>query len=68
LCLRTISGSTNLRAGDIGAVVLVHKEGQAFEVEFVTGEGRTLALLTLCRDEVRAMEAREILHARELAA
>ena len=35
-----------LRAGDIGAVVLSHGSGKAFEVEFVTGEGQTIAVLT----------------------
>ena len=34
-----------LRAGDIGAVVLSHSGGEAFEVEFVTGEGKTVAVL-----------------------
>jgi putative heme iron utilization protein len=43
-------------------------EEETYEVEFVTGEGETVAVLTLGRDEVRPMEGREILHARELAA
>jgi putative heme iron utilization protein len=41
---------------------------ETYEVEFVTGEGDTVAVLTLGRDEVRPMDQREILHARELAA
>jgi len=57
-----------LKAGDIGAIVLCHREGGAFEVEFVSGEGETVAVLTLKREEVRLMHAQEILHARELAA
>ena len=57
-----------LRAGDMGAVVLCHGSGEAFEVEFVTGEGKTVAVLTLQAQEVRPMQAQEILHARELAA
>jgi len=57
-----------LRAGDMGAVVLCHGSGEAFEVEFVTGEGETVAVLTLRAQEVRPMLAQEILHARELAA
>jgi hypothetical protein len=56
-----------LRAGDIGAVVLSHSGGEAFEVEFVTGEGQTVAVLTLQAQEVRPMQAQEILHAREFA-
>lgn len=58
----------SLKAGDIGAVVLCHKDGEAFEVEFVSGEGETVAVLTLKQKEVRPMHAQEILHARELAA
>jgi hypothetical protein len=57
-----------LKAGDIGAVVLSHGDGRAFEVEFVTGQGQTVAVLTLEAHEVRPMQGQEILHARELAA
>lgn len=57
-----------LERGDIGAVVHAYKEGEAFEVEFVTGEGETVAVLTLRQEDVRRMEGREILHARALAA
>jgi len=58
-----------LERGDIGAVVHHYAgENEAYEVEFVTGEGETVAVLTLGRDEIRPMDRREILHARELAA
>jgi len=56
-----------LKAGDIGAVVLCHGDGEAFEVEFVTGEGLTVAVLTLTAQEVRPIQAQEVLHARDLA-
>jgi hypothetical protein len=39
----------------------------AFEVEFVTGEGTTLAVLTLSQQDIRPIHAREILHVRALA-
>jgi len=55
-----------LERGDIGAVVHRYSSGDAYEVEFVTGEGETVAVLTLSRDEIRPMDRREILHAREL--
>jgi hypothetical protein len=42
-----------LRKGDLGAVVLVHQDGAAHEVEFVTLDGDTLALVTLPTDAVR---------------
>jgi hypothetical protein len=44
-----------------------YEDGIAFEVEFVTAEGKTVALLTLTPVDVRPMGAREILHVRELA-
>ena len=56
-----------LRKGDLGAVVLVHQDGAAYEVEFVTLGGETLAVVTLPADAVRAVTGREIAHAREVA-
>ncbi len=57
-----------LRRGDIGAVVHCYKDGVAFEVEFVTGKGDTVAVITLESKEVRPMYPNEILHARETKA
>ena len=56
-----------LNQGDVGAVVHCYKDGVAFEVEFVTGEGATIAVLTLSQHDLRPMHAREILHVRTLA-
>jgi hypothetical protein len=55
-----------LRQGDPGAVVLVHGDGRAYEVEFVTLGGETVAVVTLPPDAVRAVTGREIAHAREV--
>ena len=55
------------RKGDLGAVVLVLRDGSAYEVEFVTLGGETLAVVTLPADAVRAATGREIAHAREVA-
>lgn len=55
-----------LTAGDIGAVVHCYSDGNAYEVEFTTAEGKTIAVLTLTSDDIRPMRSREILHAREL--
>lgn len=52
--------------GDVGAIVHVYKDGKAYEVEFVTAEGRTVAVLTLTNQDVRLMRPHEILHAREV--
>ena len=54
-----------LEQGDVGAVVHCYPDGNAFEVEFVTGEGNTAAVLTLNGSDIRSMGKGEILHARE---
>lgn len=55
-----------LKRGDIGAVVHMHPGGSSFEVEFVSGDGTTLALLTLANLDIRPISSQEILHVREL--
>jgi len=60
-------GEYGLKKGDIGAVVHCYSDGSAFEVEFVTAEGKTIALLTLKDSDLRSMKSKEILHVREVA-
>lgn len=57
-----------LTRGDVGTVVHRYGAGHAFEVEFITAAGATVAVLTLESDEVRAVADREILHMRSLVA
>jgi hypothetical protein len=57
-----------LEPGDIGAVVHVYADGEAFEVEFVTLDGHTAAVCTVESSQVRPASSREIPHARELVA
>ncbi|MDL1944957.1 DUF4926 domain-containing protein [Chloroflexi bacterium CFX2] len=56
-----------LTRGDVGAVVHACKDGKAYEVEFVTGEGKTVAVTTLTNADIRPMQRQEILHVRTLA-
>jgi len=56
-----------LTAGDVGTVVHVHRDGKAYEVEFVSLDGETVAVVTLERAQVRPVERREITHARSVA-
>ncbi len=56
-----------LKKGDVGAVVHLYADREAFEVEFVTAEGKTLAVLTLTEADIRPMGSGEILHVRILA-
>ena len=53
-----------LHAGDVGAIVHVHGQGKAYEVEFVDGDGTTIALRTLDADEIRPIGPGELLHTR----
>ena len=57
----------NLTRGDVGTVVHCYAGGKAYEVEFVTGEGKTIAVVTLERSDIRLMQKQEILHVREYA-
>ena len=65
--LTTSVPAYGLEAGDVGTVVHIYKDGQAFEVEFVTLNGHTAAVLTLEASQVRPVGSREITHARELS-
>ncbi len=65
--LATAVPSEGLVAGDVGTVVHVYRDGQAYEVEFTTLEGKTAAVVTLEVTQVRPVGKREITHARELA-
>jgi Domain of unknown function (DUF4926) len=53
----------SLEAGDLGTVVLVHRHG-GYEVEFMTLDGETVAVVSLSSDQVRPVGRREIAHAR----
>ena len=55
-----------LEEGDVGTVVHVYKDGEGYEVEFLTLDGRTAAVATLESSQVRAVNARDITHTREL--
>ena len=56
-----------LRRNDIGTVVLLHGD-KGYEVEFMTLQGDTLAVVTLLPDQVRPIGPREIANARSLQA
>ena len=57
-----------LEAGDVGTVVNIHKDGPAYEVEFVTLAGRTVAVATVEASDLRPVGKRDISHVRELQA
>ena len=57
-----------LEIGDVGTVVHVYADGKAFEVEFMTLDGGTVAVATVKATAVRPVTGREISHSRELRA
>ena len=56
-----------LQAGDVGTVVHIHRDGAAYEVEFVTLTGQTVAVATVLFSQLRPVNRQDIAHARELA-
>ena len=57
-----------LEAGDVGAIVHVYRDGRGYEVEFIAGDGSTVAVVTLDADAIRALAPAEILHVRKIPA
>ena len=55
-----------LERGDVGVVVEIYHNHKGYEVEFMTKEGRTIAVKTLMADQVRAIGQKDMWHVREL--
>jgi hypothetical protein len=64
--LRADLPAHGLVAGDVGTVVFVHRGGEAYEVEFMTAHGRTIAVETLTADGIQRVPDHHVLHARPL--
>ncbi|MSR59623.1 MAG: DUF4926 domain-containing protein [Planctomycetaceae bacterium] len=56
-----------LECGDLGTVVLLH-HNSGYEVEFLTLDGETVAVVSLGPEQVRPVGQREIAHVRSVAA
>jgi hypothetical protein len=56
-----------LREGDVGTVVLVHS-GDGYEVEFMTLDGETVAVVSLTPAQVCPIAPGEIAHVRAVEA
>ncbi len=57
----------DILAGDMGTIVEVYTTPNlAYEVEFVSPDGTTRALLTLAADQVRRLAARDVITTRQL--
>ena len=56
----------SLKAGDVGTVVHIHAKGEAFEIEFLTLDGKTAAIATVKADHVRPVTPRDLTHTRPM--
>jgi hypothetical protein len=52
-----------LAVGDVGAVVHVYEGGQSYQVEFITFEGRIVAVAKVSANQIRTLGNKEIHHA-----
>ncbi|GLU55068.1 hypothetical protein Dfri01_45290 [Dyadobacter frigoris] len=66
IILNTDLPQSGLEKGDIGNVVMVYNNGEGYEVEFVTFDGKTVAVETLLASQIRKVSHQEIPHVREL--
>lgn len=64
--LETPVPAEGLEAGDVGTVVHLYRDGEAYEVEFVTLDGHTASIVTLKVAQVRPVTRRDLTHTREL--
>lgn len=55
----------SLKAGDVGTIVHVYENGNAFEIELLALDGHTAAIATVPASQVRSVTARDITHARQ---
>lgn len=62
--LTTDLAAHGLTIGDVGTAVMVHGNGQGFEVEFMTLEGATLTVVSLGAADVRPVDQNDVPHAR----
>jgi hypothetical protein len=68
IVLKSDLPAEGLKAGDVGTVVHVYRDGLAYEVEFTMLDGDTAAVVTVEAAHVRPVHKREITHSRELQA
>lgn len=57
-----------LQAGDVGTVVHIYPKGEAYEVEFMSLDGSTIAVATVEKEQARPVTRKDVSHTRELVA
>lgn len=66
IVLKSDISKEDLKAGDVGTVIHIHREGEAFEVEFLTLDGKTVAVTTVLAAQIRPVTDQDITHARPM--
>lgn len=56
-----------MEAGDVGTVIYIYNNGFAYEVEFITLAGTTVAVATVPADKLRAVTPKDMNHVRVIA-
>lgn len=57
-----------LKAGDVGTIVHIYPQHVAYEVEFFSLDGNTVAVATVEREQARPVTGLDITHARHAPA
>lgn len=57
-----------LKAGDVGVVVMIHGDHEGYELEIFSADGHTIDVVTVEAKQVRPVSRRDVLHVRELSA
>jgi hypothetical protein len=55
-----------LRRGDVGTIVQIYGQDEAFEVEFFTLDGSTAVLATVSASQARPVTGNDLTHARHV--
>jgi hypothetical protein len=56
-----------LEPGDVGVIVHIHPDREAFVAEFMTLSGSTYAIATVLPSQARNVTGKDVVHAREFA-
>ena len=66
IVLTTDIPQEGLKAGDVGTIVHIYPQGEAFDVEFLTLDGDTAAIATVLPSRARPVTNKDITHARNM--
>jgi hypothetical protein len=64
--LTTPLPTDGLEAGDVGTIVHIYPDANAFEVEFVALDGHTTAVATVEAAKIRRVTRKDMTHTREM--